>query len=92
MKLPCEVYASSSRIFDRSEVQLVYPSHYHVRKIKTNGTLSMRNIVSYIYEAIAGFEVGVEPIGDTQYTVWFWRLPLGELDLTTASFSRASGS
>ena len=92
MKLPREVYASSSRVFDRSDVQLVYPSHYHVRKIKTDGTLKMRNIVIYVSEAIAGLEVGVEPIGDTRYTVWFCRMPLGELDLTTASFSRASRS
>ena len=92
MKLPREFYTPSSRVFDRSPVQLVYPSHYRVRKIKTNGVVSIDDVKIFISEAIAGLEVGLERIDETRYTTWFCRLPLGELDLTTASFRKAPGS
>jgi putative transposase len=92
MKLPREVYAPSSRVFDCSAVQLVYPAHYHVRKIRINGRLSIKNVCISISQAIAGLEVGLEPIDETRYVVWFCRLPLGELDLTTSSFRKAPGS
>jgi putative transposase len=92
MKLPREFYTPSSRVFDRSPVQLVYPSHYRVRKIRTNGKLSIDNIQIFVSQAIAGLEVGLERIDDTRYTTWFCRLPLGELDVTTASFRKAPGS
>ena len=92
MKFPCELYVTSSRLFDPSTVQLVYPSHYQVRKIKASGYLNLHNIVISVSQALAGLEVGLESIGDNRYTVWFCRLPLGELDVTTASFRRAPGA
>jgi transposase InsO family protein len=92
MKLPREVYAPSLRVFDGSEVQLVYPVHYQVRTIRRVGTLRISYIEIFISEALAGLEVGLESIGETRYTVWFCRLPLGELDLTTRSFRKAPGS
>ncbi len=92
MKFPREVYAPSSRVFDCSAVQLVYPAHYHVRKIHSNRTLEIKKVCIAISQSIAGLEVGLEPIDETRYVVWFCRLPLGELDLTTSSFRKAPGS
>ena len=45
----------------------------------------MINLI-YISQAIAGLEVGLESIGDNRYTVWFCRLPLGELDRDNSEF------
>ena len=92
MKFPREVYVTSSRLFDPGTVQLVYPSHYLVRKVKANGCLNLHNILISVSQALAGLEVGLESIGNNRYSVWFCRLPLGELDLTTASFRKAPGA
>ena len=87
MKFPREVYAPSSRVFDCSAVQLVYPAHYQVRRIRTTGTLSINDTCISVSQAIAGLEVGLEPIDETRYAVWFCRLPLSELrNLTISSF------
>ena len=54
--------------------------------------VNMTNEDVFISQAIAGLEVGLEPLNEKRYTVWFCRLPLGELDLTTVSFAKAPGS
>ena len=92
MKCPCELYATSSRSFDPSGVELVYPSHYHKRKVKSKGCIKIDNITISISQAFAGLDVGLESIGDNRYTVWFCRLPLGELDVTAASFRKTPGA
>ncbi len=92
MKCPCELYATSSRSFDPNGVELVYPSHYHRRKVKSNGYININDIAISVSQAFAGLDVGLESIGDNRYTVWFCRLPLGELDVTTASFRKTPGA
>jgi transposase InsO family protein len=92
MKLPCELYATSSRSFDPSGVQLVYPSPYLVRKVTGTGSIKIDNMLIFISQAFAGLDVGLEAIGDNRYTVWFCRLPLGVLDVETVSFRKAPGA
>jgi transposase InsO family protein len=92
MKFPREVYVASSRSFQPSPVQLVYPSHYQVRKVKANGCLKINNLLISVSQALSGLEVGLESIGNNRYSVWFCRLALGELDLTTASFRKTPGA
>jgi hypothetical protein len=57
MKFPCEVYAPSSRTFDRRAVKLVYPSHCYVRKVRGSGIISIRNEDVFVSEAIAGLVI-----------------------------------
>ena len=92
MKFPREVYVASSRLFDPCAVQLVYPPHYQVRKVKGNGCVKLHDIVISVSQALAGLEVGLESIDNNRYSVWFCRLALGELDLTTASFRKTPGA
>jgi putative transposase len=92
MKVPRDVYVTSSRLFDPNAVQLVYPGHYHVRRVKPDGCLSLHNVLISVSQALAGLEVGLESIGGNRYSIWFCRLRLGELDLTTASFTKTTGA
>ena len=92
MKVPRDVYVRSSRSFDLDAVQLLYPAQYQVRKVKANGCLKVHNILISVSQALAGLEVGLEPIGSNRYSVWFCRLLVGELDLTTASFAKTPGA
>jgi transposase InsO family protein len=92
MRMPREVYMASSRSYDPNAVRLVYPSHYQVRKVKANGCLKMNNVLISVSQAIAGLEVGLEWIASDRYAIWFCRLLLGEIDLTTARFTKTPGA
>jgi hypothetical protein len=92
MRVPCEVYRKSSRIFDPTPIQLVYPSHCEVRKVATTGCISVNSMNIMVSRALAGLQVGLESIGDNRYSLWFCRLLLGEVDLTTASFRKLAGT
>jgi len=91
MKVPRDVYVTSSRPFDPNPVQLVYPFHYEVRKVTTAGCISIDRVDIMISQALSGLHVGLEQIGGNRYSMWFCRLHLGELDLTTASFRKTRG-
>ena len=43
----------------------------------------------FLSTALSGWSVGLKPIGADLMEVWFGRLLLGQVDLTTSSFIRA---
>ncbi len=90
MRVPHDVYQPSSRKFDPSPIQLVYPTEYLVRKISSYGIVKIENIRVGVTQALSGWEVGLEPISAVRYAVWFCRLCLGEVNLTTEKFQAAS--
>lgn len=89
MRVPHEVYHRSSRPFDPAPVELVYPGNYLVRKVKRVGTVKIHNTLVSVSVALGGFEVGLEPAASSSYALWFCRLCLGTLDLTTQKFQAA---
>lgn len=86
MRVPQEVYQSSPRKYDPTPVELEYPAAYLVRQVKRQGTVMMKRRCISISVALGGCQVGLEPIAAQRYAVWFCRLRLGELDLTTEKF------
>jgi transposase InsO family protein len=86
MRVPAEVYEPSPRKFDPSPVELEYPSNYAVRKVQTTGTITLHHKSINVSAALSGYEVGLEPVGECRWAVWFCRLRLGELDWTTDKF------
>jgi transposase InsO family protein len=86
MRVPHEVYQSSPRKYDPAPVELEYPAGYVVRKVMRLGHVNIVGRSLPISVALAGFHVGLEPIHAERYAVWFCRLRLGELDLTTDKF------
>jgi transposase InsO family protein len=86
MRVPQDVYCSSSRKFDPAPIELAYPPGYLVRKINRQGAVKIENIRLGVSEALSGWEVGLEPKNSHCYAVWFCRLCLGELDLMTQKF------
>lgn len=90
MRVPRELYASSPRKYDSAAVELVYPAEYLVRKVMQTGQVSLpgRHCV-HISAALRGCEVGLQPLSSERYAVWFCRLRLGELDLSTDKFQAA---
>ncbi len=89
MRVPQEVYAPSPRKYDPAPVELEYPVGYSVRKVSRNGLVRIAGHQAAISEALAGRDVGLEAITSERYAVWFCRLRLGELDLSTDKFHAA---
>jgi transposase InsO family protein len=86
LKTPSEVYVKSSRIYDPSKLELVYPKNCIVRKVSEKGSLKLANRRIQISVALSGYDVGLEPLGHDRYALWFSRLCLGELDLGSVAF------
>lgn len=86
MRVPREVYALSPRKYDPSPVELVYPAEYLVRRVMNRGGVKLKNRCVNVSEALQGWDVGLEPVREGSYAVWFCRLCLGRLDLTTEKF------
>jgi hypothetical protein len=92
MRVPQELYQSSPRKFDPAPVELVYPAGYAVRKVMRTGHVNFAHRSINISAALDGREVGLEPLSAERYAVWFCRLRLGELDLSTDKFHAVSSS
>jgi putative transposase len=86
MRVPQEFYQASSRKYDRAPVELEYPAGYLVRKVMQQGNVKVQDHCIGLSEALAGCQVGLEPIAERRYAVWFCRLRLGELDLQLEKF------
>jgi transposase InsO family protein len=77
---PADLYAQSPRSFPRALPDVEYPADYLVRSIHTAGTLKWKGSQLYVSEALIGQRVGLEPIADDQWLIYFAALPLAVLD------------
>jgi len=89
MRVPQDLYAVSPRKYDPAPVELEYPASYAVRKVSAVGSVKIAGHQAIVSEALVGCDVGLEPITQERYGVWFCRLRLGELDLSTDKFHAA---
>ena len=90
LRVPHEFYQASSRKFDPASVELVYPAGYLVRKVNGSGSIKLHNSPIFVSEALRHLEVGLEPLDGCRFAVWFCRLCLGQLDLSTQKFQVAA--
>lgn len=90
MRTPCDVYHTSPRKFDPAPVELEYRRDFLVRKVKRNGDVKFRRTSISVSTALGGFEVGLEPIKDNRFAVWFCKLCLGQIDLEAQKFRAAA--
>jgi transposase InsO family protein len=86
MRVPQELYESSPRKYDPAPVELEYPAGYVVRRVMRSGQVNVAHRSINISAALGGCDVGLQPLTAEQYAVWFCRLRLGELDLSTDKF------
>lgn len=86
MRVPGEVYQPSSRKFDPQPVELTYPAEHLVRKVNGTGSVKIHRRLINVSLALRGYEVGLEPCAAQRLGVWFCRLRLGEIDVSTDKF------
>lgn len=89
MRFPSDVYESSSRRFDPADLELTYPIGMLTRRVQKNGDIKLSNRKITLSSALSTYNVGLESQSDRVFTVWFGRLALGTVDLSTESFTRA---
>jgi transposase InsO family protein len=80
LKTPAQVYQRSRVKYDGKPVLLTYPERYILRRVSTCG--QVRNLQTYVFlsTALAGYEVGFEPMGKRRFAVWFGHRRLGTVD------------
>lgn len=88
MRTPGELYICSERKYEGTPVELQYPQMCS-RRVSAPGTIKLDGQSLFLSSALAGWTVGLKPIGPQAMEVWFGRLLLGEVDLATRSFDRA---
>jgi len=86
MRVPAEIYQKSERAYNGVTPDLDYGLMNH-RKIMPQGIINWRRQWVFISSALAGWSVGLEPIGAGKHHVWFGRLLLGEFDESAHSFA-----
>lgn len=77
-KTPADVYRSSPT---KPNVRLAaYPGHFEVRRVSISGVVRFGDS-HFISKSLAGYSVGLEPLGGVRYKVWFYDFDLGEVEI-----------
>lgn len=78
---PSSFYVPSGRDYpERLPEQRGYPEEWEKRKVRTAGAIKWQNQTVQINRALAGQEIGLEPVAEGQWAVYFESLCLGIFD------------
>lgn len=89
-KTPGDIYQESPRPYP-SRIELVeYPSQFEVRQIRNGGAMRWNSASVFVGHALTGQPIGLEPLGDGKWRVWFSFCELGEFDETHLVIRRAA--
>lgn len=96
MQTPASVHVHSPRPYPSREPQLAYSAGWRIRKVMHKGGLNWKRDEIFLTEVLAGEEVGLEPVDERYWRVWFGPVPLAILDsqraaMLTATQRRAAG-
>lgn len=76
-RTPAQVYRP--RPGETREPTVVYPSHWAVRRVRSNGQIKWRGRRRFVGEAFTGYPVGLKSRRAGIWAVYFGRLLIGEL-------------
>lgn len=80
-KPPGEVYRASERAYsERKLKQAGYPDDWEKRKVRGCGQMKWKGLDVRISKALVGYEVGLKPVDDGKWAVYFERTELGIFD------------
>jgi hypothetical protein len=88
MRCPGEVYICSERKYEGTPEDLDYPQMCQ-RRVSACGAIRIDQLQLFLSRSLAGWSVGLKPIAEELMEVWFGRLLLGQIDLSTSNFIRA---
>ncbi|CAM3179384.1 integrase core domain-containing protein [Legionella steigerwaltii] len=79
-KRPADVYHASQRTYFDSMPEVSYPSHFEIRKVRTNGEIKCFGKKYYVSELLQGEPVGLNWIDNERAILYFSKLKLGLVD------------
>src|SRR5216683_3134193 len=80
MRTPSSVYTRSLRSYPAHVADPEYGSALQVRRIQLRGTLSWKHQHVFLSETLIGELIGLLPIDDRFYTVYFAAFPIAQFD------------
>lgn len=87
--VPGDVYEPSGRPWPRQLPEIVYPGHFEVRHVGSNGTISFGARVYFLSETLDGEDVALEEIDDGLWTVYLADVPIARLNQHTKTVEPA---
>jgi len=77
MKTPAQYYQTSTRPYPSRLAELGYDSEWTIRKVGPCGTMGWRGAKIFVSKVLANEPIGLEPIDDGVWRLWFSDYPLG---------------
>jgi len=91
MKVPAELYRPSDRPYPRRLKPFVYPGHYEVRKVSTNGGVRWNHKWLWVSHILGGLYVGFEEVDHEAWDVYFGPILLGRFFEKTGRITDPQG-
>jgi transposase InsO family protein len=88
MRTPESCYAASPRPYPARVREPEYDSSMTVRRVFADGQFSWKHHDVFVSETLMGERIGLEPIDDRWYTIYFAEFPLGRFDSRTRTVHR----
>ena len=88
MQTPASVYEPSPRPYPARLPEVQYPDTMLVRTVKSHGHFRWKMHDVFLSEVLWGEPVGLLPIDDRTFTVYFAHMPLARFDCKTCKLSR----
>ncbi|HEX6272748.1 MAG TPA: IS481 family transposase [Polyangiaceae bacterium] len=81
---PASRYRPSPKPFPNKPPELEYPSHFRVQRAQRNGVISVDGVQFYVSNCVDEEYIGLEPVDDGCWKVYFGTVALGMLDARRA--------
>jgi transposase InsO family protein len=88
MQTPEDVYARSPRRFPRRLPEVEYPVTMLVRSVRHKGEFSWKNHDVFVSEVLSGERIGLLPVDEHCYTIYFAQFPIAHFDSRHAYLTR----
>jgi putative transposase len=79
-KTPSDLYHCSNRPFPSRLEPITYPAEFEVRYVRNGGNLRWNSANIFVGHALEGQPIGLQPLPDGKWRVWFSFCELGEMD------------
>ena len=86
METPASLFLPSARRYPLVLTEVEYPIDMLKRHVRTTGCIRWRNQLLFVSEVLTGECVGLDPIDDGVYALYFGSMPLAILDDRTRSW------
>jgi putative transposase len=80
MKTPAELYLPNGRSYPARLAEPEYCGEWEVRSVGPCGTMRWRNAKPFVSKVLGGEVIGLEPVDDGEWKLWFFGYPLGVFD------------